>query len=102
MKIGKNGFQSAFLLVKKKTPEQSHMMGKGAVYLLCLNRFSSILGSGLEKDLICVQDPHGNVCKVKTLSGDSDLFAFTRDRVRGLIVEDLEGGNVEMSDRLSQ
>lgn len=77
-------------------------MGKGAVCLLCLNRLSSISGSGLEKDLICVQDPHVGVCKVKTLSGDFDLFAFTRDRVRGLIVEGLGGGSVEMTDRLSQ
>lgn len=78
------------------------MMGKGAVCLLCLNRFHSILGLGLEKDLIGVQDPHVNVCKVKTLSGDFDLFAFTHVGVRGLIVEGFGGGSVEMSDNLSQ
>lgn len=69
--------------------------------LLCLNRFPSILGSGLEKDLICVQDPHVNVCEVK-LGGDFDLFAFTHAGVRGLIVEGQGAGSVEMSDNLSR
>lgn len=49
----------------------------------------SILGPGLEKDPICVQDPdpHVNVGELKTHSGDFDLFAFTHVGVRGLIVE---------------
>lgn len=38
-----------------------------------------------------MQDPHVGVCEVKTLSGDSDLFAFTRVGVRGLIEERWEG-----------
>lgn len=62
------------------------------VCLLCLNRLPSILGSGLEKDLICVQDPHVNVGEVETLSGDFDLFAFPHVGVRGLIVEGWERG----------
>lgn len=70
--------------------------------LLCLNRLPSILGSGLEKDLICVQDPHVDVCKVKTLSGDFDLFAFTHVGVRGLIVEGQGAGSAEMGDNLSR
>lgn len=41
----------------------------------------------LQKDLICEQEPHVNVGKVKTLCGDFDLFAFTHAGVRGLIVE---------------
>lgn len=48
-------------------------------------------GSGPEKDLICVQDPDVNVCSVKPLSGDLDMFAFTGVGVRGLIEELWEG-----------
>lgn len=61
------------------TPE-SYEGEKGAVCLL----FPSILGSGLEKRsyLMC-RDPHVNVCEVKTLSGDFDLFAFTGVGVKG-------------------
>lgn len=50
-----------------------------------------ISGSGLEKDLICVQDPHVNVCRVKTLSGCLDVFCFHRRLDSGLIVERSEG-----------
>lgn len=78
------------------------MREKGAVCLLCLNRFPSILGSGLEKDLICVQDPHVNVGEVKPHGGDFDLFAFTNVGVRGLIVEGRGAGSVEMSDNFSR
>lgn len=60
--------------------------------LHCLNRLPSILGSGLRKDLICVQDPHVNVCEAKMLSADFDLFAFTGVGVRGLIVKGQEQG----------
>lgn len=54
-----------------------------------LNRFAT--GSGPEKDLICLQDPDVNVCSVKPLSGDLDMFAFTGVGVRGLIEERWEG-----------
>lgn len=60
------------------------------------------MGSGLEKDLICVQDPHVNVGEVKTLGSDFDLFAFTHVGGRGLIVEGRGAGSVEMSDNLSR
>ncbi len=61
----------------------------------------SILGSELKKDLICVQDPHANLCEVKMLRGDFDLFAFTHVVVRGLIVEGQGAGSVELGDNLS-
>lgn len=62
------------------------------VCLLCLNWLLSILGSGLEKDLICLQDPHVNGGEAKTLSGVFDLFAFPHVEVRELIVEGREKG----------
>lgn len=70
MRIGKTWLQC---YLKKTRTSGHHMMVEGkkrcSVYLLCLNRFPSILGPGLEKDLICVQGPS---CKL--LQGENTLW----------------------------